>query len=122
VGGGEIAGIVNAKNISPSVPYAGDDNTATKPPSDVAPTLSISQSISKPPGWPESLPASPTSRAWNGRRSNPPVQPPISNSNEEEPSAFCESETPSTIEYYQGIEPYIQTDTPYAPGPVTNSP
>ncbi|PUU78362.1 hypothetical protein B9Z19DRAFT_1065100 [Tuber borchii] len=111
---------MNAKNASPGVPYAGDDNTATKPPSDVAPTLSIGQSISKPPGWPESLPAPPTSKAWNGRRSSPPVQGPISNSNGEEPSAFCESETPSAIEYYQGIETYIQTDTPYAPGPMTN--
>lgn len=113
---------MNAKNISPSVPYAGDDNTATKPPSDIAPTLSISQSISKPPGWPESLPTPPTSRAWNGHRSSPPVQSPVSNGNGEEPSAFCESETPSAIEYYQGIETYIQTDTPYAPGPVTSSP
>jgi len=77
---------------------------------------SISRPPNKPPGWPESLPPPPASRAWNGRRSSPPTQPPIANGNGEEPSVFRESETPSAIEYYLGIETYTQTDTPYTRG------
>ncbi|KAG0136422.1 hypothetical protein HOY82DRAFT_549810 [Tuber indicum] len=111
----------SAKNSSSRVPWTGGD-AALGPRSGNKPAFSIGQSTSEPRRWPEPMPPPATSRGWDSCHSSLPVQSPIANSNGQDPSTLSESETPGPIEYYQGIEAYIQTETAYVTGPVTNSP
>ncbi|PWW72547.1 hypothetical protein C7212DRAFT_347917 [Tuber magnatum] len=113
--------VVSGKDTSPRAPRTGDNNTAAKAPSDIASTFSTNQCASKPPGWHELIPPLPTSRTQNCGQSRQSDKSLIANTNGEESNALSESETPRAIGYCRGIEAYIQTDTPYNRGPVTNS-
>ncbi|CUS13515.1 unnamed protein product [Tuber aestivum] len=113
--------VMSGKDTSVRASWTGDDNTATKSPSNNQSTFSINQCISRPPGWPESIPLPPTSRNRNSCQPGQPDQSPIANSNGgEEPNTLCESESPRAIGYYQGTEAYIRTDTAYTKGPAAN--
>ncbi|KAG0634036.1 hypothetical protein HOY80DRAFT_1140969 [Tuber brumale] len=114
------AGAMSAKNTPSRVPWTGGDAAPRSPYGNI-PAFSFGQSTSKPHGWPETIPPPATNRGWDNCHSSLPVQSPIANSNDQEPTTLSESETPGPIEYFQGIEAYIQTDTAYVTGPMTNS-